>query len=812
MPSIRQDLTFALRGLRRRPGYASVAVLTIAIAVAGNTAIFSVVNGVLLEPLPFHEPDELVTLDVRSTQGFSISTSIPNYRDWGERSRVFTSYGAAAGWGFTLTGAGEAEVLGARAVLGDFFGTLGLTPFLGRVLSPPETEPGNAPLVVLGYGIWQSKFGADPDVVGRAITLDERPHTIVGVLSPEIGYPSATTDIYVNMGSIPRLPWEDRGSSFGTRSFARLKPGVALAAAQADLDRVHREVEELEGEPQARPEVRSLNDLFLGDVRAQLWILMGAVGFVLLIAAANVANLQLARGEDRRREIAVRTALGARRGVLMRELLSESVVLALVGGAFGLPLSFVAVRILVPLLPVGIPSSVEGRIAIDGSVLGFTFAAAAITGLLVGLLPAIRGSAVALSDVLKAGGRGTSAGRQRLRASLVVAEVALSLVLLIGAGLMIKSLGELQRVDKGFEADGILTARIGIARENYPTLEAERGFFRTLLGRAQALPGVRSATLTLMMPLSNRSWEMGVLPEGRSADEERHSFLFGIVTEDYFETLGIPLLQGRSFTSADRDGGALVAIVDETMAERFWPGEDPIGKRVFFEVDGGDDHGVGGTPVYRTVVGVAQNVRHYELQSPSRIQLYVPFDQTRLIRTGNYYIALKTNVAPTSVVTPLRQELAALDPNVPLTGVRALQEYVDDELSSSRAMGGLLATFAGVALLLAGVGIFGVMSYSVVQRTKEIGIRMALGADAGNVLRWISGQGLVLSGGGIALGLVAAAGLTRLLVSFLYEVSPIEPAIYGGLAVVLLGIAMLAAYLPARRATRVDPVEVLAEE
>ena len=803
-------MRFALRSLARHPGFTTVGALTIALAVAGNTAIFAVVKALVLDPLPFEDPGALVTLDVRSARGFLISNSIPNYRDWG-RSSAFQSHSASAGWGMTLTGRDPAQVVTQQAVLGDFFSALGFTPFLGRLFTAAEAKPGAEATLVLGYSFWRRYLGGDPGIVGQTLVLDQRPHMVIGVLPEGVGYPSAAVEAYIPMGSIPGLPWEDRGSSFGTRALARLAPGVTPQAAQQDLDRITANIEAQEGQAVAHPELRTLTDFYVRDLKRQAWVLMAAVGFVLLIAVANVGSLVLARGEDRRREIAVRAALGARQRELMRLLVSESLALSFLGGLLGVALALGAVRALIPLLPPEIPQLLRDRIAVDSGVLLFTVAITTIAGLLFGAVPALRTAGLELAPELREGTRGSSS-RQGLRSALVVTEVALSLVLLIGAGLMLKSLQNLRHTDKGFDPGNVLTARTGLPDARYPTKESWLGFFDRLLPRAASLPGVRTAALSLLLPLSNRSWEMGILPDNVPFDPtRRESVLYNIVSIDYFTAMDIPLLKGRGFTDADRDRAPLVAIIDETMANKFWPGEDPIGKRVTWEDAEGSTQATP-IPVYRTVVGVVKNIRHYELTNPSRIQVYVPLHQTLRVSGTSLHVILRTDLDPTSLATPLRRELAALDPDVPLVAVRPLAEYVDGDLAASRVMGVLLATFGGVALLLAGVGIFGLVSYSVAQRSREIGIRMALGAGTGDVLGWIARLGLGLSGTGVVVGVLAAAGLTRLMRTLLYGVSPLDPVLYAGLATLLIGVALLATYLPARRAARTDPAAVLKQE
>jgi putative ABC transport system permease protein len=815
MGSIWQDIRFGLRTLRKRPGFTAIAVLTIALGIGANTSIFSIVNGVLLEPLPLHQPDGLVTPNVISPRGFEISLSIPNFKDWRERSRSFESFGANMSRNMTLTGIDRPEIIRARFVLGDYFETLGVPPFKGRTIRSDETWAGAAPIAVVTYGFWQRRLGGDPNVIGRTITLDNEVFEIVGVMPPRFQFPSADTEAFLPMGYISeRLCWEVRDCSQGTWAVARLADGVTIETAQADLDRIHREIEEEEGQEEARPELESLTDAYVSDVRTPILILMGAVGFVLLIACANVASLLLSRGESRRREIAVRTALGAGRRRVVRQLLTESVVLGLAGGALGVGLAYFGTRLLVPAVSDNIPSIMVGRVGLDYTVLAFTFIVSVGAGLLFGIAPALRAASRQLVGELKEGGRGGTGGRrrQRLRSGLVVAEVALSLVLLIGAGLMIQSLRQLQNVDKGFVADNIFTARVSLPRIRYDDKESAWRFFSALLERVQALPSVRTASLTQIVPLQGNSWEQGIIPEGMDPDPENfQSVLFYMVTPDHFATFGIPLLAGRVFNEADREGAPLVCIIDETMAEKFWPGEDPIGKRVSFE-EAEESTRENPIRIYRTVVGVVRNVRHYELENPSRITVYVPFAQSGVSWSTAMHIVAKTRGDPLQLTELVRRELNLLDPEVPLYQIETMEAYVSESLSRTRLVGGLLTVFSAIALALSAIGIFGVMSFSVVQRVREIGIRMALGARADDVVRMVTRQGLIVTLTGVVLGLLAAFALTRLMTSVLYEVNPVEPITYAGFAGFLILVSLLAAYLPARRATRVDPAIVLREE
>ena len=815
MESFLKDLRFSIRALLKRPGFSVVAALTLALGIAATTAIFSVVNAVLLEPLPVSEPDDLVVPDVISPSGFSISLSIPNFRDWSQRSRTFESWGASAGRWRTLTGGDRPEVIRIRLVLGEFFRTLGVSAALGRSFTGEETWEGAEPVALVTHGFWERRLGSDPDVLGSSITLDGQPYTIIGVMAPEFVFPSADTEVFLPMGFFSdQMCWEARGCSQGTWAIARLKADATLGMAQEDMDRLTREITEEEGDQQAVARLESLEQAYVGDVRTQIWILMGAVVFVLLIACANVASLLLARGESRRQEMALRMAIGAGRGRIVRQLLTESTVLALAGGLLGVVLAFVAVRLMIPRLPEAIPSVMAQRVVIDLNVLLFALVLALLTGVLFGLAPALRGSRHDLSHELKEGGRGGTIGKgqQRLRSAFVVVEVALALVLLIGAGLMIQSVTELQRVDKGFAGESVFTARVSLPVSEYTEKEQAWDFFDQLHERLIALPGSEAVSLSNIVPLQGNSWEQTIVPEGVPFDQEHwESVLFHMVKPGHFETLGIELVRGRAFTDADRDESPLVCVIDETMAEKFWPGEDPIGKRVAFEITEESDFN-DPDPIYRTVIGVARNVRHYELENPSRVQVYVPFNQSGRAWSNQMFVLVKTRGDALQLTQIVREEVSALHPDVPLHAVQTMQDYVGEAMAGTRSTGSLLALFSAVALLLSGIGIFGVMSFSVVQRIREIGIRMALGASSADVLRLMTRHGLALGILGIGLGLVTALALTRLLAGLLYQVDPIDPATYAGFAAFLLAVALLATYLPAKRATRVDPAVVLREE
>ena len=813
-----QDLRFVLRSFVRRPGFTATVLLTLGLGIGANTAIFSVVNGVLLDPLPFEAADRLVTPNVMSTQGFYVSTSIPNYYDWKDRSRSFEAFGAYRGATAVLTGLDRPEVVRTTQVLGDFFEVLGVDATIGRTISAAESEPGAPAIATISHGFWENRLGSDPDVLGRTLTLSDRPFEIIGVMPEGFVFPSPTDDVYLPMGYYSEtLSWNTRGSSSGTRAIGRLLPDVSIEQAQIDLSRVTQAVRENEDDRAAAPELVFVSELFVGDVRTPVWILMGAVGFVLLIACANVANLLLARGEGRQRELAVRAAMGADRNRVIRQLLTESLVLGLSGGILGVALASLAVTAMVRSLPDTIPAFLTARIAIDPAVLGFTFALALATGLIFGFVPAWRSSSPNLVLTLKAGGRGgSSRDHKGVRSALVVAEVALSLLLLTGAGLLIKSLDQLQQVDKGFDESNVLTMNVPLSNSRYPEERLWQSFHEELLRRVRALPGVQFATTSNILSLGGNGWETSISPEGvdpRDPDN-RASVLNMFVHTDYFAAMSIPILRGRGFTMADDGSSPPVAVVDETLAERYWPGEDPIGKQVTMEWDADDQPGPsqGDIPVYRTDGGVAKHVRHYELQEPSRIEIYRPVLQSNDNWGWSPYLIVKTATDPALLVQAIREEITSIDADQPVMQVRTMPDVVDSQVATFSAMRGLLVIFGALALGLAAIGIYGVMSYSVAQRVREIGIRVALGAQVGQV-RWLmSKQGLRLALVGLALGLVGSVAVTRGLQSLLFGVGAAEPATMVSVSAILVLVTILATYIPAARATRVDPGIVLREE
>jgi putative ABC transport system permease protein len=763
--------------------------------------------------LPFEDPEQLAFLAARSEAGYDISVSIPNFHSWEAENRLFESMGASRGTTLNLTGGDQPERLEGQMVLGDFFGVLGRTPILGRALEGDQTRRGAERLAVVSHGLWQRRFGADPDFVGQTVLLDGQPFTVTGVMPEDFIYPTPTTDVWVPMGVYAdTLPWDNRGNSPGIYAVARMSPGVTLDAARADMESVGKRVQEETGWP-GMPTVTSLRDRALGSIEPVLLVLFGAVAFVLLIACANVANLLLARGEDREREIAVRTALGAGRGRIIRQLLTESVALSVVAGALGTLLAYWGIAALVASLPSAVP--LVDRVGLDPRVLGFTLALSILTGVVFGLVPALQSSRFDLHDSLKEGGRGSNLGTRRgwLRNALVVSEVAIALVLLVSAGLLIQSFSRLRAVEPGFRAESVVNMRISLPTSEYSDTTQWYEFYERFLERVETLPGVVSAAVNNGVPLASGGTESGALPDSRPLSENSmESCLYQAVSPDYFETLGIPLLRGRAFSGQDREERPLVAVVDETMAREFWPGEDPVGRRVAFEYQGSGD---APEPIWREVVGVVGHVRHYELKSESRVQIYVPYTQPPIwfeSRRRPMAVFVKTRIEPASIVPVVRSELRALDPNLPMYDIQTMEEVVSQEVGTDRMFSGVLSIFAAVAMLLAAVGIYGVLSYTVSRRTHEIGVRLALGAGTGDVIRLILRRSLLLTAAGLGIGLAAAFAATRVLAGALFEVSATDPVTYGGVGLLLAFVALMASYIPARRATRVDPVIALRYE
>ena len=801
-------LRLATRALIRSRWATMLQLSTIAIGVGGLSAVFAVIGAVVLRPLPFEKPGELITIDVTSARGFRVSTSMPNYRDWRDRSRTLAAYAGYTGWTFRFARSGETRIMDGAAVYGDLFGVLRIRPALGRAFQPAETEPGSPPLVMLSHSTWATQFGADSAIVGTAITLDGTPYTVIGVLPRDFAFPRNEPPLIVNLGSIPELPWDDRVSSFGIRIFARVKAGMSVAAAARDIEQVGLAVKQDNGPLTALPSVRTLPEYLLGEADQQLWLLLGAVGIVMLIAIGNAGGLVLARAADRRRDAAVRLALGGERADLRRQFVWETVVLMLAGGALGLMLAAGLVRALVPMLPSDLPQSLLDRVAIDPQTVVVTLVICGLGGVLFGLIAARHAATSKLLETLRGGAQSIVAPKTRARSFILVGETALSVILAVGAGLLLTSFMRLRETDKGFNEEGLLMARVEASVSKATSRDPWLNHFTTVLDQARAIPGVTDVSASLLLPLTDRSYELRIQPYGATETiEAGPSVLFNMVSEGYFSTLGVPVLRGRAFTEADRNDAAPVAIIDETMAERFWPGQDPLGQRVTL-----GEQGVDSALVYRTVVGVTKNVRHYTLREPSRIQVYIPLRQT-LGRYGqSLYVVVKSSTPPGQLVSPLRSLSTSVDPASASWDIHPVAFYLDQSISGERTLGVITIWLAVVASLVTAVGLFGLVTYAVVQRRREIALRLALGARPSEVVRLITWSGARMGVAGISIGILGAIALSRFIEAFLYDVQPFEPSVYAWCAAGVLAVTGLASLLPALASRRLTPASVLRED
>jgi putative ABC transport system permease protein len=825
MDNLWQDLRYGIRMLLRSPGFTLVGVLALALGIGANTAIFSVVNAVLLRPLPYPDPDRLVLLSENfSRLGLNrISVSAPEFIDYRDRSQSFERVAAYKYLNFNLTGVDEPERILGASVSAGLFTLLGINPSRGRAFLPEEDQPGGHPVVVLSHGLWQRRFGADPSVVGKTLRLNGNHMTVVGIMPPGFQFPAQAelwAPIVFNDDALRQR------QSRSLRVIARLKPDVTLKQAQAEMSTFARQL------TQQYPDIylesngwsitlTPLREQMVGNLRTTLLVLLGAVGFVLLIACANVANLLLARAAARQKEIAIRTALGAGRRRLVRQLLTESVLLALVGGTLGLLLALWGIDLLAALRPPGIPALV--KISVDAPVLAFTILTSLLTGILFGLAPALAASKLDLNESLKEGGRGAagSRGRHRLGSILVISEVALALVLLIGAGLLIKGFLRLRSVDPGFNPKNVLVTWTVLSPSKYPDRTQVADFYQTLLARIEALPGVQFVGATNDLPLSgdNSSWGFTTEAHPRPAPGEVLEANYRVASPNYFRAMGISLVRGRFFTEFDNESAPGAVIINETMARRFWSDEDPIGKRMKL---GSPDPQHTWDGLWLTIVGVVGDVKHFGLAADARPEMYVTYLQNpwRGLPAAPYMtvvwrgVSLVVRVAaePTALAAAVRRAVWSVDKDQPVFGVNTIEQVLSNSVAQRRFTMLLLSLFAALALVLAALGIYGVMSYAVTQRTREIGIRMSLGAQPSDALRLVLKQGLGLALVGVGIGLAAAFTLTRVLSGLLYSVSATDPATFAGISLLLAAVALLACYIPARRATRVDPMVALRYE
>jgi len=817
MDSVLQDLRYALRTLRRSSGFTSVVVLTLALGIAGNTAVFSVVNGVLLRPLPFAEQDRLFMLAEQNRQGGLRPPSYPTFLDWQTQSSAYLGLSYVRGGGERLAGADGVQTIVASSVSSGFFAVLGETPLLGRLFTPDEERAG-AHVAVLSYGLWQDRFGGDPHILGMTLSLDAGVFAVIGVLPHDVAYPPWTdAQLYFPLATVAATDrvLTQRGFHADCRIIGRVKPGVSLEQARAQLNGVA--LREGTVYPEFNADWTSvrfipLYEELLGDSRPQLLVLVAAVGLVLLIACVNVTNLTLARAGARGRELAIRSALGAGRGRVVRQLLTESVVLACVGGALGVIAAYWGIALLKRAAPSVLPRLEQ--VHVDGWVLVFAIGVTSLTAIAAGLLPAIRGARPNLTDALKesTGGAGIARERQRLRAVLVTGEIALAVILVVGAGLLIRSLWQLRAVNPGFAPEGLVTFFISPPPTRARSPAALTALYTEIQDAARALPGVTSTGLTNFTPLGPGGLPSPVEIAGRAADPMHDPQVwFMTVSPGYFRTMGIPLRAGRELTEGDLTAGPAV-VVNEAFARAFWPSQDPVGRQVTLHkaVQGRPDFG---DAMPSTVVGVVGDVHQFGLDTPPVPQVYLPF--TRNV-WGHMSLVVRTATPPAGLIATLRRTVRQVDPDIPMTlggGTSAVGTIdVTGGLASRELDTWLLGGFAASALILAAIGVYGLFAYSVAQRRHEIGIRVALGASRGQVLGLIVGDGMRLAVVGIALGAGGALVLTRLLTGLLYGIGASDPGTFGAAAILLGLVALLASYLPARRAARVDPMVALRNE
>lgn len=800
------DLRFGIRSMVRSPGFAVVALLTMALGIGANTAMFSIVNGVILRPLPYPEADRIVRLwESNLSRGWStFSISPPNFADWVERNSSLELLGAYQISSVTYTGGDRPQSLSAYRVTEDWLPILGGEPIQGRGIAGEDLDPEQEAVVVLTYGFWQGRLGGDPDVLGRALTLDGTPHTVVGVLSRDWEPPARTrADVILPLQQLP--PWYPYRSSHFIQALGRLKPGVSLQQTQAEFSSLAAalEAEYPDTNTGWGAVVRSLEDVLLGSTRPQLLIFMASVGLVLLIACANLANMTLARASVRARELAIRTAVGAGKGRVIRQLLAESVLLAAVGGAIGVGLAYLALESFVTGWPTLLPRMRE--IQLNAPVLLFSLGLSLASGVLFGLAPAVAAAGPNLQETLRQGGRGLAGDRSRrwMRTGLVVGEVGLAVMLLVGTGLLVRSFAALSGEDPGFRTENRLVLSTPLPGAKYADDVSRRAFAEATLTRIQALSGVESAALTSLIPIGGSDEIWGFWIHGRVSEsgDGDGSALFYRVSPGYFDAMGIPVLAGRVISPDDREDGLPVVVVSGSMAEQFFPGENPLGQHIRFGTDADD-------PLVE-VIGVVGDVQHYNLGRVSIPQMYVPFSQRP---TGNVNFVLRTSSSPLDLIPGVRDAVESVDPDQPLEGVQAADALVSESISTPRFRTLLMTIFGSMALLLAVVGLYGVMAYSVAQRTKEIGVRMALGASRGSVLGLVFREGGPLVGVGLGVGLAGALALSRVLGSMLFGVGVRDPAVFAVVPLILTVVAATAMLVPARRATRVDPVRTLAGE
>lgn len=800
MTILLQDARYAVRMLLKNPGFTFVGVIALALGIGANAGIFSVVNAVLLRPLPYDQPERLVVLRENKLPQFpEFSVSPGNFLDWQKQNTAFEKLVAITGAAYNLVAGNEPERLRGARVSAGTFEMLKVTPSLGRTFLDEEDQPGHEGVVILSEGLWKRRFGSDPDIVGQPVTLGGNPYTIIGVMPATFRFPDRETELWTPIAFTARQA-QQHGSHY-LSTIGRLKPGVTFEQASAEMTGIAgRLAEQYPGSNAGwSVNVFSMQEYAVRDIKLALLVLLGAVGLVLLIACSNVANLQLARAAARQKEIAIRSALGASRWRVVRQLLTESVLLAVAGGAVGLLLAVWGNGLLLSFAPDDLPRVKD--VSLDGRVLGFTLVVSLLTGVIFGLVPALQAGNIRLNEILKEGARGSTGGHHTVRSVLVVLEVAISLVLLVGAGLLIRSFYRLQQVNPGFNPNKAMAVSINLPGRKYPQGDQQSAFFTELIGRVSALPGVKAVGATQSLPIQS-DFLVGFKIDGRppAAPGEDVSTNYYAVTTGYFEAMGIPLLRGRLFTEQDNKTAPSVAIIDEALAKKFFPDEDPIGKRISLSQ---------GTERYREIVGIVGDVKQYGLAQPTTWQSYEPYLQSTF---GGMTLVLRTDGDPTTLTSAIRSEVLAVDKEQPVSGIRTLEQMVADSISQQRFSMLLLGVFAAVALILAVVGLYGVMSHSVTQRTHEIGIRAALGAQNMDIIKLVLSQGMILALIGVLIGLGASYALTQVMTTLLFGVTATDTLTFVGISVLLIGVALGACFVPARRALKVDPIVALRYE
>ncbi|MCG3161859.1 MAG: hypothetical protein JMDDDDMK_03074 [Acidobacteria bacterium] len=801
MQSLRQDLRYGARMLMKKPGFTLIAVLTLALGIGANTAIFSVVNAALLRPLPYDHPDQLVVVYTRTSRDSRDGVSWPDLRDWQTQSKSFAHLSAFAAQSVNLTGRAEPGRVVGGFVSADFFKMLGVEPLLGRAFLPGEDQAGAERVAVVGYAVWRDRFGADPNLLGQTLTLNNQLFTVVGVTPEGFRAPFSDVEVWMPIQYHPNFSLERKDTDAAV--IGRLKLGMSLRQAQAEMETIAARLAQQYPETNKDRGVNivGLQALLVERLKPSLLTLLGVVACVLLIACANVANLTLNRVTGRRQELALRSALGAGRMRIVRQLLTESLLLSLVGGALGLLIGVWGMDALASNSAANLPPLVE--VKLDRMVFGFTLGASILTSLIFGLLPALRFSRPDVNDALKDGGRTAGAGRggNRLRGSLVVVQIALALALMVGAGLMVRSFMNLRGVDVGFDAHNVLTLEYRVPRNKYPEPQQQWRFHEQVVARVEALPGVESAAAVMAIPHGGNVGDSGFTLPDRAAPPagQEPQAQTNRVDSHYFRTMKIPTLEGRVFTEQDKADAPPVIVINQTMARRYWPNDDPIGKQVHLL----------SPDVTASVIGVVGDVKHFSLDEPELTQIYLAYAQQPHIFAS---LVVRTNGDAANFSNAVRGAIWSVDRDQPVWKVRTLEWLLQRSLGGQRFLAQLLGAFSALALLLAAVGIYGVMSYAVTQRTHEIGIRAALGATAADILRLVLKQGLTLALIGLAAGLLAAFGLTRLMKSMLFSVSVNDPLTFAVIAGALALVALVACYVPARRAAKVDPMVALRSE